>query len=302
MKLARVRVDGYERLATVNPAAGRLELRTPAHASAPGAELDELLAMGHKEDVAVGSAITHDFDDPAVTWLPPVRAPRLIVCAGQNFSDHAGETSGGRHAGLEPPSRPSAFLRVPRTLAAHREAVSYPAETRQLDYEVEVAALIGHDVTDVTANNALSYVAGYCLANDVTARDIQLDETRSGSMLRGKNLPGTLPLGPWVTTVDEVPDPGAVEVRCDVDDSPRQAARLSSMIWSFAELIAYWSVLGLRAGDIVLSGTPAGVGLFAADPETALLHPGQTVRCSSPQLGVLENRIVCTREEERSLP
>jgi 2,4-didehydro-3-deoxy-L-rhamnonate hydrolase len=276
MRLARVTVEG---------SGPRLVAADGDRARDLGLGVDLVAALadpGLRERAARAPAI--DLSD--VRWLPPVEDPHVIVCAGQNFASHADESEV-----VATPARPSAFLRVPRSISPHGGVVPYPAETSQLDYEVEVAALIGRAAIDVAPEQALEHVAGLCLAADVSARDVQFEEARAGSMLRGKNEPGTLPLGPWVTTLDDAGELDALEIELLVDGDLRQRDTLASMVVPFAGLVSYWSVLGLRPGDLVLSGTPAGVGIFRDPPERYLLAPGQTVECRSAQLGVLTFQI-----------
>ena len=249
--------------------------------------LDALLAFGPPEDVLTyEDAPAVDLVGDAVVWLSPIEDPHTIICAGQNFAVHAQES-----AVVATPTRPSAFFRVSRTLAGHRSRLSYPAITSALDYEVEVAAIISTDAYDIEPRDALRHVAGFCLANDISARDIQFEEARAGSMVLGKNVPGSLPLGPWLTTMSEVGELGEIEISLTVNGNLKQSDVLASMVYSFPELISYWSILGLRAGDVVLSGTPAGVAIFRHPPEDHLLKPGDVVLCRSPQLGELQTTI-----------
>lgn len=155
------------------------------------------------------------------------------------------------------------------------------------DHPIEID--LGGDVLDSTEVNrrfTAAYDSRYRYAIP-NARDIQFAEARAGSMLLGKNLSGTLPLGPWLTTLDEIEDLTKVELKLQVDGETRQHDVLGSMLMAFPELIAYWSRLGLHPGDLVLSGTPSGVGIFRAPPEQYLVQPGHTVTCCSAQLGEL---------------
>lgn len=286
MRIARIhdRDHASTRLIDVKPEDEvGIPLRPVDDNHAPDVPLETLLALGPPSEVLIEDGPAIDLSSDAIRWLSPIEDPHIIVCAGQNFASHADES-----VVVQTPLRPSAFLRVSRTLTGHRATVPHPAASSSFDYEVEVAVVIGSPAVDVTAEDALDYVAGLCLANDLSARDIQFDEAKAGSMLLGKNQPDSLPLGPWMTTVDEIDDLSVVDIRLQVNGHERQADRLSSMTMAFPELIAYWSVLGLRPGDLVLSGTPPGVAIFQDPPEDYLLAPGDTVVCASSQLGELE--------------
>jgi acylpyruvate hydrolase len=288
MKIARIQRPGRSaELVDVSDDDASGVLLEPRH-SAPegGSSLDDLLQHGDILRSLRRTTRTIDLSAPGLRWLPPVMRPSLILCPGQNFDQHATES-----AFVETPTRPSAFLRVPRTLNGHLQSLPYPrGQTNALDYEVEVAAVLGPATAAQTSANGVS-IAGLCLANDVSARDIQTEEARAGSILLSKNLPGTLPLGPWLTTPDELPDLAQIEISLTVNGEERQRDQLSSMIVPFDELLLYWSPLGLRPGDVVLSGTPAGVGIFREPAERYLLKPGDRVACHSPQLGNLEINI-----------
>ena len=287
MRIARVRDRRSGEVVLVNAARdgskGR-RLRVAVTGYEQEHRLEALLRLGPLQEVLVeepGNQIDLGLEE--LEWLPPVEDPHLIVCAGQNFAFHTDESTD-----VSAPTRPSAFLRVPRTLNGHRSRLPYPEGTCQLDYEVEVAAVLATDAVDIVAEDSLSRLAGFCLANDISARDIQFEEARAGSMVIGKNLPGSLPLGPWLMTPDELPPVDQIEIALTVNGQEMQRDCLGAMSFRFPELISYWSLLGLRAGDLVLSGTPAGVGIFRQPRGEHLLRAGDTVMCSSPQLGELE--------------
>lgn len=288
MRIARVAMPGEPiRLVDVAPDGSTgVVLHPVGEGSATETRLEVLLADGDPRDVLVPTGAAIRLDRPDVQWLPAVTDPRIIVCAGQNFPAHAEESTV-----VASPSRPSAFLRVPHTLSGHGATIPYPGwATSQLDYEVEVAAVLGAAAGRADRDPEAA-IAGLCLANDISARDIQFEEARAGSMLLGKNLPGTLPLGPWLTTLDEVGDLSSIEIVLTVNGDARQHDVLGSMSYSLPELIRYWSVLGFRPGDLVLTGTPVGIAIFRDDPEAYFLRPGDDVRCESPQLGRLRTRI-----------
>lgn len=208
-----------------------------------------------------------------VRLLPPAR-PTKIVCVGRNYRDHI------REMGYpdEVPAEPGLFLKAPNALAAPGEAIPYPAFTRALHYEGELAAVIGTRMRSVSERVALDHVLGYTCALDLTARDCQKTDLQ---WVRAKSADGFLPLGPWVET--EL-DPHHLSIRTHVNGALRQDGRTEDMIFSVAQLLAYISAfMTLDPGDVVLTGTPAGVGE---------LYPGDTVAVVVDGIGTLSVHIV----------
>jgi acylpyruvate hydrolase len=197
--------------------------------------------------------------------------PRAIFGIGLNYLEHA------REQGKEPPEAPIVFMKLPSSAAAPNAPVRRPAVARRLDYEAELAVVMG----------AAGEVAGYAVADDVTARDLQ---RRESQWTRAKGADGFCPFGPWVTTADEVPDPHDLRIRSWVNGEPRQDSRTSELIFRVPDLVAFISeAITLEPGDLILTGTPSGVGM-ALDPPR-FLEPGDVVRIEVETLGAIEHAI-----------
>jgi acylpyruvate hydrolase len=217
----------------------------------------------------------------SVTLLAPFR-PGKIVGVGLNFRDHAAET------GKTPPSQPLLFAKLPSAVCAPGGPVVRPFYTDKLDYEGELAVVIGATARDVPEHRALEHVFGYAVMNDVSARDRQLDEPQ---WLRAKGGDSFAPWGPWVTTADEVADPQTLGIRTWVNGDLRQDGNTRDMVFSVATLIAYCSAsFTLDPGDVITTGTPAGVGQGRKPAE--YLVPGDRVRVEVDGLGVIEHDVV----------
>jgi 2,4-didehydro-3-deoxy-L-rhamnonate hydrolase len=213
--------------------------------------------------------------------LAPVPRPGKIVCVGLNYRDHAKET------GQAIPTEPVLFSKFANSVVGPGADVVVPPEAEQIDYEAELAVVIGRRASAVRVADALDHVAGYACANDVSARSLQF---RSGQWLLGKAIDTFLPLGPWLVTADEVPDPQALGIRCLVNDELRQDSNTGQMVFGVAELIGFISrTLTLEPGDLLVTGTPSGVGM-AADPPR-FLSPGDRMRVEIDGLGQLDNTV-----------
>jgi 2,4-didehydro-3-deoxy-L-rhamnonate hydrolase len=216
-----------------------------------------------------------------VRLLAPVPRPGKIICVGLNYRDHAKET------GAAIPSEPILFSKFASSVVGPGADVLVPPESDEVDYEAELAVVIGRRASRVAAADALGHVAGYACANDVSSRSLQF---LSGQWLLGKAIDTFLPLGPYLVTADDVPDPQALGIRCLVNGEPRQSSNTGEMVFSVAELIAYASrTITLEPGDVLVTGTPAGVGM-AADPPR-YLRDGDRVRVEIDGLGELENTV-----------
>jgi len=218
--------------------------------------------------------------------FPPVPRPRNIVCVGRNYKSHAHEE------GVEAPERPELFLKHTSSVLAHGQPITWdPDLTAQVDYEAELAVVIGAPARRVATEDALRHVIGYTCLNDVSARDLQFGDAQ---WARGKSLETFCPFGPWMVTYDDVADPQALTVRCFVDGELRQDASTADMYYSVAEIVAYCSrAFTLQPGDVVATGTPGGVGVFREPP--ALLRDGQRVVVEVEGIGRLENPCVAVR-------
>lgn len=223
------------------------------------------------------------------TPLPCV-LPTAIFCAGVNYADHAKEF------GSHQQPHPTIFMKSPASVAADGQAVRLPRFLRsdKVDYEGELAVVIGRDCRNVTPDEALAYVLGYCCANDVSARDWQ-KEWGGTQWSRGKSFDTFCPLGPCLVTTDEIPDPQQLRLRFRLNGEVRQDAHTSSMQFGVARLIAFLAGSStLPAGSVILTGSPAGVGMARTPP--SWLRPGDRMEVEIDGIGVLRNPV-----EEESL-
>jgi 5-carboxymethyl-2-hydroxymuconate isomerase len=212
--------------------------------------------------------------------LAPVR-PGKVVAVGRNYREHAAEES----AALPP--APLLFAKFPSSLVGDGATITWSAAlSAQVDYEAELAVVIGRPARNVSVDDALDHVLGYSCLNDISARDLQVSD---GQWTRAKSLDTFCPMGPWLVTADEVPDPGALRVRCRVNGEPRQDASTAELVHGIAELIAFCSrSFTLEPGDVIATGTPGGVGAFRDPP--VFLADGDTVEVEIDRVGTLKNR------------
>lgn len=226
----------------------------------------------------------------AVYLQPPIPHPnKNIFCVGRNYVDHVAE--GYRAAGKQValPAFPQFFTKATTAVGAPiGEFVWDAAMTQQLDYEVELAVVIGEGGRNIARKDAWSHVFGFTVLNDITARDLQ---RRHDQWFKGKSLDGSAPMGPCIVTLDEFEDIGSIELVARVNGETRQKACVSQMIFDIPELIAQLSAgLTLQSGDVIATGTPSGVG-YAMDPPQ-FLQDGDVVECSIPGIGTISTRIV----------
>ena len=245
--------------------------------------LPELIARGGDllrtgKDLLLMPAI----DMNAVRILPPVPKPSKILCVGLNYNDHLEES------GLKKPVYPEIFARFATSLIAHREPIRRPPESSTLDYEAELAVVIGRGGRRIQPDRALDHVAGYSLFNDATIRDFQL---RTPQWTMGKNFDGTGAFGPWLVTPDAVP-PGAHGLRIQgrLNGRVMQDARTDQLIFSVSTLIELISVaISLEPGDVIITGTPGGVGVARKPP--VYMRPGDLFEVEIEGMGVLSNPV-----------
>ena len=225
---------------------------------------------------------THIIDLSTVRILPPVPKPPKIFCVGLNYDDHLEES------GLKKPVYPEIFARFATSLIAHREPIRRPPESSTLDYEAELAVVIGRRGRRIQPDRALDHVAGYSLFNDATIRDFQL---RTPQWTMGKNFDGTGAFGPWLVTPDAVP-PGAHRLRIQgrLNGRVMQDASTDQLIFSVAALVEMISVaMSLEPGDVIITGTPGGVG--AARKPPVFMQPGDIFEVEIEGMGVLSNPV-----------
>jgi len=245
--------------------------------------LPELIAQG-ADLLSAGRNLltTHAIDLNAVRLLPPVPKPPKILCVGLNYDDHLAES------GLKKPVYPEIFARFATSLVAHGEPIRRPTESRTLDYEAELAVVIGRRGRRIQPDRALDHVAGYSLFNDATIRDFQL---RTPQWTMGKNFDATGAFGPWLVTPDSVP-PGAQKLRIQgrLNGRVMQDAITDQLIFSVSALVEMISVaMTLEPGDVIITGTPGGVG--AAHKPPVFMQPGDIFEVEIEGIGVLRNPV-----------
>ncbi len=207
-----------------------------------------------------------------------------FLCIGLNYADHAAES------GAAIPEHPILFLKATSAITGPNDDVSLPRDSRHGDWEVELGVVIGTTAKYVSKENALDHVAGYCIVNDVSEREYQLH--RTGQWTKGKSCDTFGPTGPWLVTRDEVPDPQALAMYCDVNGTRRQTGNTATMIFTVAEIIEHLSqLMTLHPGDIISTGTPPGVGM-GIKPEAVYLKPGDVMELGIDGLGTQRQNVV----------
>jgi acylpyruvate hydrolase len=249
--------------------------------------LAELLANGRGAiSRAIDKAtITHPFE--ASRLGPAPGRPGKVMCIGRNYAAHAAEL------GNETPTQPEVFLRTNTSLAGPFDDLVRPSVSEQMDFEVELAVIIGKGGHHIEAGQALLHVGGYCVFNDVSIRNFQFGGTQ---WTPGKNFDGTGPLGPFIVTADEIPDPQALElsttiINRDGKTEEMQRSTTDLMTFNVRDLIVFlssWTTL--EPGDVIATGTPSGVGM-GRSPQRWLV-PGETVKCVVEKVGEISNRVV----------
>ncbi len=225
-----------------------------------------------------------------VTVLPPISHPAKIICMGGNFSDHLKEGS----ATLPP--FPISFLKAPTSLIGHKAPVVYPQKVKLLDYEVELATVVGRRCKDVSKQDALEYVAGFSVFNDISARETQFAEMKRGFCNLGKNFATFGPMGPCLVTPNQAGDPDGLGMELRVNGQIRQSSSTKNMVFKVRELVEFFSAMTLEPGDIITSGTPSGVAIYRKpDKAPYLLEPGDMIESKIENLGRLQNTVVQDR-------
>ncbi|MEE2708899.1 MAG: fumarylacetoacetate hydrolase family protein [Gemmatimonadota bacterium] len=211
----------------------------------------------------------------------PIPRPSKVICVGLNYKDHAEET------GQELPQHPLLFSKATSAVVGPYDDVILPEESKEVDYEVEFAVVIGKTATKVSEADAFDFVAGYTVANDVSGRDIQF---RQGQWHQGKSYDTFMPMGPYLITRNEIPDPGNLHVECVLNGEKLQDSNTNQLIFDTATLVSRISgIMTLFAGDVISTGTPAGVGVFR-NPKI-LLKPGDMMETTVDGIGTLKNAI-----------
>ena len=226
----------------------------------------------------------------AVRLGPPISQPSKIICLGKNYRDHAMES------GMDVPKAPLLFCKTPNSLNGPYDPIIMPTGSGQIDWEVELAVIIGRRCKALTPDTAMTAVAGVCVMNDVSGREAQFGD---GQWFRGKSFDTFAPLGPALVTLDEIDDLYDLPLTTRVDGNIMQQDSTANMVFKIAETIAYISEnITLMPGDIISSGTPAGVGIFMKPAR--VLAPGEEVACNIKGIGTIRNRIVGSEQEAQA--
>jgi 2-keto-4-pentenoate hydratase/2-oxohepta-3-ene-1,7-dioic acid hydratase in catechol pathway len=280
MKLASYVADGKEcfgvvtgdGVVTLNQRLGRY---TSLRAALAG---DALAEIRQAAEGAKGTKPDHALAD--VRLLPPIPNPEKILCAGINYRSHAAET------GRELPKQPSMFIRLANTLTGHGGELIRPSVSQHFDFEGELALVIGRGGRHIPAERALEHVAGYTCFVDGSVRDYQ-----KFSVTSGKNFPGTGPLGPWIVTTDEIPDPTRLTLTTRLNGTEVQKSGTDLLIYSVPQIIAFCSdFTSLSPGDVIATGTPEGVGHRRNPP--LWMKPGDVLEVEISGIGTLRSRVV----------
>jgi 2-keto-4-pentenoate hydratase/2-oxohepta-3-ene-1,7-dioic acid hydratase in catechol pathway len=283
VRLISCRTDTGETLAVVAgdrwlPAATVVEGGPATMANLIAGGPETLAALRHGVEAA--GIAEHGRSLAEADLLAPVPRPGKIVAIGRNYREHAAEE------GVDPPPAPLIFAKWPSAVVGHGEEVRWdPGLTAQVDYEAELAVVVGRTARRVGIDAALDHVLGYTCLNDVSARDLQFGD---GQWVRGKSLDTFCPMGPVLVTADEIEDPQDLAISCSVGDEQVQDARTSAMYFGVAEIISYCSTsFTLEPGDVIATGTPGGVGVFRDPPR--FLRDGDRMSVEIERIGRLEN-------------
>ena len=221
-------------------------------------------------------------DEDNIVYAPCVTNPEKIICIGLNYLDHANESK------MEIPLSPVVFSKFSNALAGNKQEILLPINAKQFDYEAELVIVIGKTAESVSRENAMSYIFGYTIGNDLSARDLQF---RTGQWLLGKTCNGFAPIGPYLVTADEV-NPSDLEISCRVNGELRQQGNTKNMIFDCAYIVSYLSQhMTLKPGDIIFTGTPAGVILGYPEEKRVWLKSGDEVSVSIEKIGTLINKL-----------
>lgn len=273
-------------------AEGKYRYEEIAHAFVPN-NTDELYQGGKESLTLAQGAIDYILANPTsfdkkvifekaeVKVEAPVQKPGKIICVGHNYREHILEM------GRELPSNPVIFAKFANTILGPDDDIPFYPISDQLDYEAEFTFVIGKQARNVSEEDALDYVAGYTITNDVTYRDIQ---RRTLQWLQGKTVDGTAPMGPYLVTTDELKDPAGLGVVLTVNGEVRQKTNTANLVFSVEKLVSFLSnLMTLEPGDVVLTGTPGGVGVAMTPP--TFLKDGDVVRIEIDKVGALENTV-----------
>lgn len=283
MRIAAVALKGEWRIGIVDSSAA-----TVAVLPASAGTVDDAIAAGRVPSAPAEHTLSLD---EAVLGSPVQRFTKNVLCVGWNYWDHF-EESKGKREGQDPqerPKHPTFFTKVPGTVLGPNDPIDCDYDlSEQWDYEAEVALVIGRAGRDIAEADAMDHVFGFMLANDVSVRDVQ--RAHGGQWFKGKSIDRTMPLGPWITTLDEIEDLGGIRLECELNGEMLQSAVLAQMAFTIPQILAELSRgMALDVGDVVLTGTPSGIG-NAREPKIFLRENDRLVTRASG-LGELRNRI-----------
>ena len=249
----------------------------------PRHDVGELLEEVNWRDIAQTEGARLPYDESRLASL--VTRPPKIWCVGMNYTGHLAETK------QPTPTFPTLFAKFPISLIGARDAIQLPSSSDQVDWEVELALVIGRRGHEVTPERAMDYVAGYSVINDISMRDWQ---RRTTQYLQGKTFASSTPLGPHLVTVDEAPNPASgVAITCTVNGDTVQTGSTDEMVFGVPEIVSYLSrIAPLEPGDVIATGTPAGIGALHTPPR--FLKHGDLVECRIEGVGVLRNECLST--------
>lgn len=273
MRWARLRHDGSEHT-------GRVE-GNDVHLTTAPSPLAAAVSGGEDSGTVL--------DLSEVELLAPVAPVRNVMCIGWNYLPHFDEGT-PVHGERPLPEHPAVFTKATTTVTGPFDSVPAHADvTSKLDWEVELAVVVGRRCIDLSEDSALDVVAGYMVAQDIGARDVQ--HAHGGQWFRGKSLDGSCPTGPWLVDTDEIPDPQVLDISSSIDGVLKQSSNTSTMIFPVARILAELSRgTTLLPGDIVLTGTPEGVGMGRSPQE--FLAPGMVIESTIERIGTIRNRVV----------
>src|SRR5579863_6091741 len=256
------------------------------------AALDYAVKRGEQATGASGEPVFYRADE--VKLKAPIQPRKFFHTAG-NFREHHEEA---QKSGFSHPVLPwIVFFQNVDAIIGDGEPVVYPEHlTQELDYELELAVVLKKSGKHFTAAEAVDYIGGYVIFNDITARDIQRQEMKSGVFSFCKGIDTFCPLGPWIVTADEIPDPHNLKMELRVNGEARQQSHSSKMSVTIPEILAHYSPMGYSAGDVLSTGTVSGVAAFSGDPSAWYLKPGDVMECEIEQIGVLRNPVISWEE------
>jgi 2-keto-4-pentenoate hydratase/2-oxohepta-3-ene-1,7-dioic acid hydratase in catechol pathway len=279
MKVASFRIQGRRTFGIVE---GDRIIDIGGLGAGGDAELRAALAAGKLAEMASHKSEAASFSIHEIEWLPVIPNPDKILCVGVNYETHRQET------GRKQAAYPTIFLRLANTQTGHGTSILRPKVSCDLDFEGELAVILGRPGRYIPELEAMAYVAGYACYNDATLRDWQ---SHTHQFTPGKNFPRTGAFGPWMTTADEIADIDALHLTTRLNGVVMQEAQLDQLIFSIPQLIAYCSSFTpLEAGDVISTGTPGGVGFKRTPP--VFLKPGDRIEVDIPSVGTLVNSVV----------